>query len=96
MAEDKWSPALSQHAFQHRISFHLEYPDNTEIAFNTGVNALGCLRCTNVFALKACSNCGNNGFKVSVESDRVIGLFCNRCRRVSPRGCARIAVLTTP
>lgn len=79
--EEQWRVALGQSGFRERISFHRDYPDNTEIAFNSGENALGCLRCKAASPLEPCANCGNGAFKVGSGTDHVTGLFCNRCRK---------------
>jgi hypothetical protein len=81
MADEKWRSALGQHAWRDRINFDIQYPDNKNLAFTSAENGLGCLRCSNPRHLDACSNCGNQAFKLGIGTDGVTGLFCNRCRK---------------
>lgn len=81
MADEKWRPALGQHAWRDRIDFDLKYPDNKNLAFTSAENGLGCLRCNTARNLDSCGNCGNQAYKLGIGTDGVTGLFCNRCRK---------------
>src|SRR5712692_7938440 len=81
MEQEQWNP-VDRFSFQDLLKFHLDYPDDTTIAYKVGDNALRCVGCGSTSPLEPCPNCGNPAYKLGGSSS-VPGLFCNRCRRGS-------------
>lgn len=75
---DEWKQE-GPHAFGGLVKGDLEYPGMDTII--SGKNALGCLRCNTVIPLNPCSNCGHQGYHFGLDPDRILGLFCSRCKQ---------------
>lgn len=48
---------------------------------NSGANALRCVKCLHPNNLEVCKNCENPVYSFGIDQDRVIGLYCSKCKQ---------------
>jgi len=74
-----WRSIWGEHAFRAQVDLSLKYPGKERVT--SGENAVRCLKCDTATPLVPCLNCGSSAYDFGLGTDRVVGLFCSKCRR---------------
>ena len=76
--KEQWGP-YGEELLQATLKCDVEKIGKPSI--KVGENALGCVRCHTTTPLEPCVNCGSDSYRLGFNSDRILGLFCDKCNQ---------------